>query len=164
MTSARTRAEAVRGAAAPAGEKRLSLSVQYAVDDDGLPARARVRRWLRACEAGAALVTVRFVDEAEGRSLNARYRGKDYATNVLSFPYTPAPALAGDLVVCVGVVRREAQEQGKTLEAHFAHLIVHGMLHLLGFDHENDADAALMEAREKQVMVRLGFPDPYGDN
>jgi probable rRNA maturation factor len=144
--------------------QRLSLAVQYAVHDPGLPSRPQVRRWVSACKAGTVRVTVRFVDAEEGRGLNARYRGKDYATNVLSFPYAPPPALEGDLVVCADVVRREAQEQGKAPEAHFAHLIVHGMLHLEGFDHENEADAARMEVREQQIMARLGFPDPYGEN
>jgi probable rRNA maturation factor len=140
---------------------RLSLTVQYAVHDRDLPSRPQVRRWIGACGAGAARVTVRFVDAEEGRELNARYRGKDYATNVLSFPYARAPALEGDLVVCADVVRREAAQQGKPPAAHFAHLIVHGMLHLLGFDHENDADAARMEGREVEIMARLRYPNPY---
>lgn len=106
-------------------------------------------------------MTVRFVDAVAGRDLNARYRGKDYATNVLSFPYSPPPALDGDLVVCADVVRREAREQGKAPEAHFVHLIVHGMLHLQGFDHENEADAARMEERETAILARLGYPNPY---
>lgn len=106
-------------------------------------------------------MTVRFVDTEEGRSLNARYRGKHGATNVLSFPYTPPPLLAGDLVICVPVVRREAAAQGKTALAHFAHLIVHGMLHLQGYDHDNENDAAEMETRERKIMARLGYPDPY---
>jgi probable rRNA maturation factor len=114
-----------------------------------------------ACEPGAGQVTVRFVDAEEGRLLNATYRGKDYATNVLSFPYAPAPELAGDLVVCSAVVRREAEQQDVPPNAHFAHLIVHGMLHLQGYDHEDDDDAATMENREREILARLGFPDPY---
>jgi probable rRNA maturation factor len=110
---------------------------------------------------GPAEVTVRFVDEAEGRELNARYRGKDTPTNVLSFPYAPPPEMAGDLVVCAPVVLREAAEQGKAPEAHFAHLIVHGMLHLQGYDHESDADTASMEQKEREILAVLGYPDPY---
>lgn len=141
--------------------RRLSLSVQYAVSEDELPSRAQVRRWLQACKPGTAQVTVRFVDAAEGRRLNAGYRGKDYATNVLSFSYAMPPALEGDLLVCTPVVRREAAEQGIRAEAHFAHLIVHGMLHLQGYGHDSDADAAVMENREREVLAKLGYPDPY---
>ncbi len=149
---------------APTARKRLSLGVQYACGSDDLPTRTQIRRWLLAvCEPGAAQVTVRFLDADEGRALNATYRGKDYATNVLSFPYSPNPALEGDLVVCSAVVRREAEEQGVSPKAHFAHLIVHGMLHLQGYDHENDDDAAVMENRERAILVRLGFPDPYAN-
>ena len=99
--------------------------------------------------------------DEEGRALNRDYRGKDYATNVLSFPYSPEPSLAGDLVVCVPVVMDEAARQRKPVEAHFAHLIVHGMLHLQGYDHEAEADAAVMEARERDILSGLGYPDPY---
>lgn len=140
---------------------RLSLSVQYAVRDVELPSRRQVRRWAQACTPVAAQVTVRFVDAEEGRRLNHDFRGRDYPTNVLSFAYAPPPDLAGDLVVCAPVVQREAQDQGKALEAHFAHLIVHGMLHLQGYDHENESDAAAMEERERETMARLKFPDPY---
>jgi probable rRNA maturation factor len=157
MGNARTRTEPQPALT----EGRLSLAVQYAVHDEGLPSRPQIRRWVSACMAGAARVTVRFVDAEEGRELNARYRGKDYATNVLSFPYAPPPNLEGDLVVCADVVRREAQAQAKTLQAHFAHLIVHGMLHLQGFDHENQIDAARMEQREIAIMARLGYANPY---
>ena len=135
--------------------------MQYALRDDRLPTRREVRRWLKACAPGCAQVTVRFVDREEGRSLNARYRGKDYPTNVLSFPYAPPPQLAGDMVVCAPVVETEAAAAGRALEVHFAHLVVHGMLHLQGYDHENDKDAAVMEAAEREVMARLGYPDPY---
>jgi probable rRNA maturation factor len=143
----------------------LSLSVQYATDDatdtDGLPTRAEVRKWVRATRPGAAELTVRFVDAEEGRQLNAHYRGKDCATNVLSFPYARAPVLAGDLVLCLPVVLREAAAQGKPAAAHFAHLVVHGMLHLQGYDHGTDAEACAMERMEREVLARLGFPDPY---
>jgi probable rRNA maturation factor len=140
---------------------RLSLAVQYATRETALPQRQAVRRWVGAAMLGPAEVTVRFVDEAEGRELNARYRGKDTPTNVLSFPYAPPPEMAGDLVVCAPVVLREAAEQGKAPEAHFAHLIVHGMLHLQGYDHESDADTASMEQKEREILAVLGYPDPY---
>lgn len=105
---------------------------------------------------------MRFVDAAEGQTLNRDYRHKDYATNVLSFVYESAPKVSGDLVICLPVVLREAVEQGKSAEAHFAHLIAHGMLHLLGYDHETGAkDAARMEAREREILADLGYPDPY---
>lgn len=142
-------------------DRRLWLSVQYAAHADGLPSRASVRHWVRAACAGAAQVTVRFVADEEGRALNRAYRGKNYATNVLSFPYSPEPFLTGDLVVCAPVVMREATGQGKPADAHFAHLIVHGMLHLQGYDHEVEADASVMEARECDILSGLGYPDPY---
>ncbi|HZV55933.1 MAG TPA: rRNA maturation RNase YbeY [Rhodocyclaceae bacterium] len=140
----------------------LSLSVQYACKDAALPSRSLVRRWLRASCDRPAEVAVRFVDAEEGQMLNRDYRHKDYATNVLSFVYATEPTVAGDLVVCLPVVLSEAGEQGKTAEAHFAHLIVHGMLHLQGYEHEaGDADAARMEARERDILGGLGYPDPY---
>ncbi len=157
-------AAAEDGAAFPVGvEPRpgLHLSVQYAVRDDALPTRAEVRKWVRAVQPGAAELTVRFVDAEEGRQLNAQYRGKDYSTNVLTFPYAQAPVLAGDIVLCLPVVLREAAEQNKPAAAHFAHLVVHGMLHLQGYDHETGADARAMERMERGILARLGFPDPY---
>ena len=149
--------------------RRLDLSVQYACNRDSVPSRVEFRRWLRAAEPGAARVTVRIVDEDEGRELNRDYRGKDYATNVLTFAYgegddMPLPEglpLMGDLVLCRQVVEREAAEQGKALDAHYAHLSVHGMLHLQGFDHLEDAEADEMEARERQILASLGYADPY---
>jgi probable rRNA maturation factor len=108
-----------------------------------------------------ATVTVRFVDAIEGRALNAEFRGKDYATNVLTFVYDDENPRAGDVVLCAPVVRREAAAQGKPLADHHAHLVVHGMLHLQGFDHERHADAAVMEARETAILATLGLPDPY---
>jgi probable rRNA maturation factor len=134
--------------------------VQYATEAEGLPTRAQVRRWVKAALERYGEITVRFVDEAEGRKLNRDYRGKDYATNVLSFAYETEP-VAGDLVICAPLVLREAREQGKSLEAHYAHLVVHGTLHLQGYDHENDADAQVMETRESAVVTRLKYPDPY---
>ena len=143
---------------------RLALSVQRAIGAENRarsPASALIRRWALAALRGDAEVTVRLVGEAEGRRLNRDYRGKDYATNVLTFVYGESELLAGDLVLCVPVVAREAAEQGKPLEGHFAHLIVHGMLHLQGFDHEASDEAEEMEALETRVLATLGYPDPY---
>ena len=144
------------------GLPELRLSVQYPAGKDGAPTRPQVRRWVRAACNKPAEVTVRFVAAEEGRSLNREYRKKDYATNVLSFPYESGMRLSGDLVLCQPVVESEARDQGKSLEAHFAHLIVHGMLHLLGYDHETGAaDAERMEAVERDILNILGYPDPY---
>lgn len=140
---------------------KLSLAVQYAVKDAALPVRPSVRRWVRAALCAAAEITVRFVDAQESRALNARYRGKDKPTNVLSFPYAREPLLQGDLVLCLPVVLDEAAAQGKPVEAHFAHLVVHGILHLLGYDHEAANDARTMEEKEREILARLGYPDPY---
>ncbi len=140
----------------------LRLSVQYPGGKEGAPTRPQVRRWVRAACGIPAEVTVRFVDANEGRDLNRDYRGKDYATNVLSFPYAAGTTLSGDLVLCLPVLAREAREQGKPPEAHCAHLIVHGMLHLQGYDHEaGRADAERMEALEREILADLGYPDPY---
>ena len=140
----------------------LRLSVQYPGGKEGAPTRPQVRRWVRAACGIPAEVTVRFVDADEGRSLNRDDRGKDHATNVLSFPYASGTTLSGDLVLCLPVLEREAQEQDKLPEAHCAHLIVHGMLHLQGYDHETGrADAKRMEALEREILNALGYPDPY---
>ncbi len=149
----------------PAAKKSLalSLSVQFASNAADLPTRAQIRRWVRATLLEDAQVTVRFVDAIEGRALNAEYRGKDYATNVLTFVYDDAKPQAGDIVLCAPVVRKEADAQGKTLAAHYAHLVVHGMLHMQGHDHERATDARLMEARETAILARLRVPDPYAD-
>jgi probable rRNA maturation factor len=145
-----------------AAKKGLRLSVQYACNDDSVPSRQRVRRWVGAAARSDAEVTVRFVDIAEGRQLNRDYRGKDYATNVLSFAYSSQPTVTGDLVICLPVVLSEAAAQGKEVAAHFAHLIVHGMLHLQGYDHETSAaEAARMEKMEREILKGLGFADPY---
>lgn len=140
---------------------KLSLSVQYAIPADNLPTRPQFRRWANAALEGDAEMTIRLVDEEEGRELNRDYRGKDYATNVLTFVYDDLPYTAGDIVICPAVVAREAAAQGKSVEAHFAHLTVHGVLHLQGYDHEEDDEAAAMEARETQIVIKLGYPDPY---
>lgn len=144
--------------AAPA----LTLEVQYAVDAIGLPTRRELRKWLRAALRGNAEVTLRIVAEAEGLALNRDYRKRDYATNVLSFVYQDAPpCLVGDIVLCAPVVQREAVEQCKPLAVHYAHLVIHGVLHLQGYDHEGDNDAEVMEAEEIQILARLGYDNPY---
>ncbi len=123
---------------------------------------ARVRRWLGLTLNSPAELSVRIVGEAEGRALNLQYRNKDYATNVLTFDYSRTPVLAADLVLCGPVVEHEAREQGKSLEAHYAHLLVHGTLHAQGYDHEtNERDALEMEALEVLLMGALGYPNPY---
>ncbi len=145
----------------------LSLSVQYAAKPENVPTRAQFRRWVKAALLQDAGITLRIVDEEEGRALNRDYRAKDYATNVLTFVYndefpgTVLP-LAGDIVLCAPVVAREALQQGKPVEAHYAHLTVHGVLHLQGCDHENVADARRMEGLETQIVTWLGYADPYG--
>jgi len=139
----------------------VSLSLQFGVPADPLPRRRTLRRWTGAAAERRLAVTLRFVGAREGRALNARYRGRDYATNVLTFVYDDVVPRTGDIVVCVPVVTREARAQGKALRAHLAHLIVHGMLHLQGYDHERGADAARMEARETELLARLGYRAPY---
>jgi probable rRNA maturation factor len=141
----------------------LTLSLQQ---PDGrhrsVLARHRVARWIRAALETPAEITVRIVDEAEGRALNRDFRGKDYATNVLTFDYQHAPLVLADLILCAPVVAREARQQRLALADHYAHLLVHGTLHAQGFDHQHDAAAArAMEARECAVMQALGLADPY---
>lgn len=141
----------------------FQLSVQYTLRDKTLPRRKTLASWIRAVGSGAAQLTIRFVDAVEGRALNAAWRGRDYATNVLSFSYETQPVLCGDLVLCWPVVRQEAAEQGKSVAAHTAHLVIHGILHLCGHDHEDEAQSLEMESIERDVMARLGFGDPYAD-
>ncbi|MCX7513726.1 rRNA maturation RNase YbeY [Frateuria sp. STR12] len=146
------------------------LSVSYAVPRGGIPSPASFRQWVAAALKGArrrkpAEVAIRIVDVAEGQALNRDYRGKDYATNVLSFPAELPPGvnlpLIGDLAICAPVVAREAAEQGKRPRDHWAHLTVHGTLHLLGYDHLEDAEAEAMEALETRILASLGIADPY---
>ena len=146
--------------------RRLNLSVQYAGAREGLPVRADFVRWARAALVDGGTITIRLVDADEGQALNREYRGKDYATNVLTFTYDELPdvpglPLMGDLVFCHPVVVREAAEQQLPLAAHYAHLTVHGMLHLQGYDHEHDDEAEIMEALETRILQGLGFADPY---
>ncbi len=150
----------------------LRVQTQYQLRGRDLPTRQQVQRWLGSvlpARTAGASVLVRFTDAAESAALNGAYRGKHYPTNVLSFPAPPLPAgvrlrpSLGDLVLCVAVVRQEAQAQGKSLEAHWAHLLLHGLLHLLGYDHETPQDAAVMEALEQACLARWGYPNPYAD-
>ena len=139
----------------------LALSLQCAdATHRALLARHRVARWIRAALAAPAQITVRVVGEAEGRELNRNYRGRDYATNVLTFDYQRAPLVIADIVVCAPVVAREAAEQGKPLEAHYAHLLIHGALHAQGHDHQRRRDAERMEAIERELLQALGFDAP----
>lgn len=140
----------------------LALSLQFADPRhrDRLP-RHKVARWVRAALERPARIAVRIVGEAEARALNRDYRGKDYATNVLTFDYEREPLVVADLVLCAPVLAREAREQRLDLVAHYAHLLVHGTLHAQGWDHERAADARAMEARESALLVALGFADPY---
>ncbi len=145
---------------------QLTLSLQFgklenaALHRAALP-RHKVARWLRHALQSDAEITVRIVDTLEGQALNRDYRHKDYATNVLTFDYTQEPVVTADLVLCAPVVAMEAKEQGKTLEEHYAHLLVHGALHAQGWDHDEEEDAQVMELRESEIMARLGFENPY---
>ncbi len=140
----------------------LSLALQFADARHRrhLP-RHRVARWLRAALDAPAELAVRIVGADEGRALNRDYRGRDYATNVLTFDYQHAPVVVADLVLCAPVVEREAREQGLALPAHYAHLLVHGALHAQGHDHEKAREARVMEAREAEILAVLGFANPY---
>jgi probable rRNA maturation factor len=145
---------------------RLRLALQCAAAGAGLPSRALLARWARAALAGLRRrrieLGVRIVGERESAALNARYRGRRGPTNVLSFEGdAPRGALLGDIVICAPLVRREARAQGKSERAHWAHLLVHGIMHLRGYDHHHQRQARVMEAREARVLARLGFPDPY---
>ncbi len=143
---------------------KLELTLQKAVNSPGLPSIKAVRRWLAAALTQDAAITVRFVGNSEARTLNHAFRGRDYATNVLCFGYGStghAQTLAGDIVLCAPVARREARAQGKTLLAHCTHLAVHAALHLQGYDHQRPRAAARMEALEKRILAKLGVADPY---
>lgn len=146
---------------------KIALTVQYASRAKNLPARTQLRRWIKAALRQDAHITVRIVDEMEGRELNKNYRGKDYATNVLTFVYddfkpsTLSGVHHGDVVICAPVVEREASAQHKEPMAHYAHLTIHAMLHIQGYAHEDEADAAEMEALEIALMLKLRYPDPY---
>ncbi len=141
----------------------LTLSVQYGIAKDSLPSRQHMRSWAKAALLTDAQVTLRLVGAREGRALNRDFRGRDYATNVLTFAYPDTRSLSGDIVLCAPVIAKEAREQRKPIDAHFAHLVVHGMLHLQGYDHENNNDARIMETLEAEIVVKLGYAHPYGE-
>jgi probable rRNA maturation factor len=154
-----------------AAKNKLNLSVQYADTRlETLIPRARLRRWVQAALLGPAELTIRFVDAEEGQVLNRDYRGKDYATNVLTFAYNEGAELAedeptqADIILCTDVLQREAGEQKKTVEEHTAHLVVHGVLHAQGYDHEHEEEAGAMEQLERDIMAALGYPDPYAES
>lgn len=143
-------------------EPRLRLDLQIESRAARPPTPTQVRRWARAALTRTGEITIRIVGASEARRLNRRYRGEDHATNVLSFPYALSRrAVQGDIVLCAPVIAREARDQGKTLEAHLAHLVVHAVLHLQGHDHARRRDAERMEALEKRLLAKLGYPDPY---
>lgn len=137
------------------------ITVQNASTARNVPVAPRIRRWARAALRGDARVTIRIVGAAEGRLLNRSYRRKDYATNVLTFVFRDRAPFEGDLALCAPVITREARAQGKPVAAHYAHMVVHGLLHLQGYDHENERDAAAMEKRERALLAAFGYPDPY---
>lgn len=140
---------------------KLSLSVQYASNAKKMPTRQQFRRWVKVALERDVQMALRIVDEIEGRALNLAYRGKDYATNVLTFVYDERLPLYGDVVICAPVVEREAKEQGKDLLAHYAHLTLHAVLHLQGYDHQKQREADRMEARETALLLKLRYPAPY---
>ncbi len=140
---------------------KLSLSVQYASNAKILPTRQQLRRWVKVALEQDVQMALRIVDEVEGRALNLSYRGKDYATNVLTFVYDDTDVLYGDVVICAPVVAREAKEQDKELLAHYAHLTIHAALHLQGYDHEKKREAEAMEERETALLLKLRYPAPY---
>jgi probable rRNA maturation factor len=139
----------------------LILSVQYGIAQTGLPSRQQIRSWTKPALHTDAELTIRMVGRREARELNRAFRGKDYATNVLTFIYSENKPLHGDIVLCAPVIAKEAREQRKTVEAHFAHLVVHGVLHLQGYDHDNIKDANFMETLESEIVLKLGYADPY---
>jgi probable rRNA maturation factor len=136
------------------------VKIQRASRAAHIPSDSVLRRWARAALKRPASITLRIVAATEGRRLNREFRGKDYATNVLTFVYAAKP-LAGDIVICAPVVSKEAREQGKATAAHWAHLVVHGLLHLQGHDHEKPREAEQMEERERRILRTFGFSDPY---
>ena len=139
----------------------LKFSLQIASQLANIPTKSLFKKWAKAALRIDTEVTIRIVDADEGRALNLAYRKKDYATNVLTFALSEEPHLMGDVVICAPIVAKEAAEQNKTLEAHFAHLTVHGILHLHGYDHEDAHQAELMESIEIQILTKLGYSDPY---
>ena len=141
----------------------LRLAVQGREDFAGLPSRVTLRRWLALALPGSAQIGLRFVGAREGRALNRAFRGRDYATNVLTFDYGNRQGIWADIVLCVPVLRQEARAQGKRLRDHLAHLLIHGALHARGMDHARPQDARAMEALETRLLARLAIPDPYAE-
>lgn len=164
MHNPMTRNIMIRNIEAMSKQPILSMDVQYASELASLPTATQFKRWARNTICVDSEITLRIVDEAEGLELNNAYRQKDYATNVLTFPLAEEPFIIADIVICAPVVAKEAKEQGKTLEAHFAHLTVHGVLHAHGYDHEVAEQAELMESVETQILTKLGYADPYADS
>lgn len=148
----------------PGMNPSYKLTVQYATDNAGLPTRQQFRKWIKSALEYEIEAVIRIVAAPEARTLNRCYRGKDYATNVLTFVYDDTEPLSGDIVLCAEVIRNEAQQQHKSLVAHYAHLTVHGVLHLQGYDHIQDHEAAAMEKKETEILTRLGFVDPYAEH
>ena len=138
--------------------------VQYATNSTDIPTRPLFRRWVKAALMQEAEIVLRIVDEADGCELNHNFRGKNCATNVLTFVYDDTQPLTGDIVLCAPIVSQEAQQQHKNLTAHYAHLTVHGILHLQGYDHIEDAEAVVMEQMETQILARLDYDDPYTEH
>ena len=147
-------------------DKKISLDIQRVSLLPNIPDARAFRQWIAAALDRDAELALRIVNAAEGRNLNSAFRGKDYATNVLTFVYHEGKAktLLGDIILCAPIVAREAREQGKPLVAHYAHLTVHGALHLAGFDHEAEKEATIMEAREVKILAALGYPNPYAES
>lgn len=139
----------------------LDITIQVANMLANVPAKSQFKKWVKAALRVDTEVTIRIVDAQEALELNSTYRGKDYATNVLTFPLTEVPHLMGDIIICAPVVEAEAKAQNKPLEAHFAHLTVHGVLHLHGYDHETEPQAELMESLEITILQKLGYANPY---
>lgn len=139
----------------------LTLTVQYAVDKFGLPSKQLFAKWAEAALQKPAEITIRLIDQQEGEALNRQFRGKQTATNILTFVYENDKFIRGDIALCVPVILAESVQQQKDLKAHFAHLTVHGLLHLQGYDHMDDIEAVNMEALEIDILTRLGFANPY---
>lgn len=142
-------------------EKKLNLSVQYGVRGGNLPSRPQLRKWTLAALRQPAHITLRIVSEKEGRMLNRDFLNKNYATDVLTFAYPGSRPLTGDIALCAPVVTREARERGISMKACYAHLVVHGVLHLQGYDHQHQNEALEMEKMEAKIITRLGFPNPH---
>ncbi len=140
---------------------KFSLAVQYVSDAKIIPTRSQFRRWVKSALKNEAEITLRIVGESEGMALNHQFRGKASATNVLTFVYDELASLSGDIVLCAPVVEQEARNQHKDLLAHYAHLTVHGVLHLQGYDHEEENDAKIMERLETEIVTKLGYSNPY---